>query len=47
MVVGDEIKQGLLSPNTFLPMEKIRPAGKAVTIAPDADLSLVENVKRS
>ncbi|MGB3682430.1 MAG: PRC-barrel domain-containing protein [Rubrobacteraceae bacterium] len=45
VVVGYEVKQGLLSSNKFLPVEKVRSAGKDAIIAIDADLSSVKDVE--
>jgi uncharacterized protein YrrD len=47
MVVGYEVKQGLLNSNTFLPVEKVRSAGKDAIIASDADLPSVKEAERS
>ena len=46
-VVGYEVKQGLLSGNKFLPMEKVRSAGKDAIIAEDDNLSSVKEAERS
>lgn len=45
-VIGYEIKQGLLGGRDFLPVEKVRSAGRDAIIAEDADLPSMKDVLR-
>ena len=45
-VIGYEVKQGLLSGRDFLPVEKVRSAGRDAIIAEDNDLPSMKDVRR-
>ncbi|MGI9048558.1 MAG: PRC-barrel domain-containing protein [Rubrobacteraceae bacterium] len=45
-VIGYEVKQGLLGGRDFLPVEKVRSAGRDAIIAEDADLPSMKDVLR-
>ena len=46
VVIGYEVKQGLLGGRHFLPTEKVRSAGRDAIIAEDADLPSMKDVRR-
>ena len=45
-VVGYEVKRGLIGGHDFLPVEKVRSAGRDAIITEDADLPSMKDVRR-